>query len=42
LELAYKRDERILRYMSVALDKHAVAYNLKKRTKANAEKVNAN
>jgi small subunit ribosomal protein S6 len=42
LELAYKRDERILRYMSVALDKHAIAYNLKKRTNANAEKVAAN
>jgi small subunit ribosomal protein S6 len=41
VELTYKRDERILRYMSVALDKHAIAYNLKKRTVA-AEKANAN
>jgi small subunit ribosomal protein S6 len=31
LELEYKRDERILRFLTVALDKHAVAYNEKKR-----------
>jgi small subunit ribosomal protein S6 len=31
-EVAYKRDERILRFMTVKLDKHAIAYNLKKRT----------
>ncbi|MDP2424684.1 MAG: 30S ribosomal protein S6 [Bacteroidales bacterium] len=35
LEVAYKRDERILRFMTVALDKHAIAYNEKRR---NAEK----
>lgn len=34
LELAYKRDEAVLRYMTIKLDKHAVAYNLKKRNKA--------
>lgn len=34
LELAYKRDEGILRYLTIRLDKHAVAYNLKKRNKA--------
>ena len=33
LELTYKRDERMLRYMTIALDKHAVAYNEKKRNK---------
>jgi small subunit ribosomal protein S6 len=33
LEVAYKRDERILRYLTVALDKHAVTYNEKKRSK---------
>ena len=32
LELAYKRDERLLRFMTVALDKHAIAYNEKKRS----------
>jgi small subunit ribosomal protein S6 len=31
LELEYKRDERIMRFLTVALDKHAVAYNEKKR-----------
>lgn len=31
LEVAFKRDERILRFLSVGLDKHAVAYNEKKR-----------
>ncbi|MCX6271980.1 MAG: 30S ribosomal protein S6 [Bacteroidetes bacterium] len=31
LEIAYKRDERILRFLTVALDKHAIAYNEKKR-----------
>lgn len=32
LEVAFKRDERILRFLTVSLDKHAVAYNEKKRT----------
>ena len=31
LELTYRRDEKILRYLTVALDKHAIAYNEKKR-----------
>jgi small subunit ribosomal protein S6 len=31
LEVQYKRDERILRFLSVALDKHALAYAEKKR-----------
>ena len=39
LEIAYKRDERVLRFMTVKLDKHSIAYNLKKRTdKPKAEK----
>jgi small subunit ribosomal protein S6 len=33
LELAYKRDERLLRYMTVVLDKHAIAYSEKRRAK---------
>jgi small subunit ribosomal protein S6 len=37
-ELAYKRDERILRFLTVKLDKHAIAYSEKKRKKAAAEK----
>ena len=31
LETAYKRDERLLRFLTVSLDKYAVAYNEKKR-----------
>lgn len=31
LELAYRRDEQILRYMTIALDKHAVVYNERRR-----------
>ena len=43
LEIAYKRDERLLRFLTVSLDKHAVAYNEKKRNakKAAAETVEA-
>ncbi|MDP4282026.1 MAG: 30S ribosomal protein S6 [Bacteroidota bacterium] len=37
-EVTFKRDERILRFLTVALDKHAIAYNEKKRNKAKAEK----
>jgi small subunit ribosomal protein S6 len=39
LELLFKRDERIMRFLTVALDKHAIAYNNKKRNKAAAAKV---
>lgn len=39
LEVAFKRDERVLRFMTVRLDKHAVAYAEKRRNKAkNAKK----
>ena len=38
-EVMYKRDERILRFLTVKLDKHAIAYNEKKRKKAAEEKV---
>ena len=31
LETEFKRDERIMRFMTVALDKHAVKYNEKRR-----------
>jgi len=33
-ETELKRDERIMRFLTVKLDKHAVAYNEKKRKKA--------
>ncbi len=30
LEIEYKRDEKVIRYLTIALDKHAVAYNERK------------
>ncbi len=36
LETAYKRDEKLLRFLTVSLDKFAVAYNEKKRTRKKA------
>ena len=33
LETGYRRDERVIRYMTVKLDKHAVAYAEKRRAK---------
>lgn len=33
LELTYKRDERVLRFLTVALDKHAIAYSEKRKGK---------
>ena len=41
LELEFKRDERIMRFLTVALDKHAIAYNEKKRKNATAKKEEA-
>jgi small subunit ribosomal protein S6 len=41
LEVTYKRDERILRFLTVKLDKHAVAYSIKKRSKSKEEKTEA-
>lgn len=37
LELQLNRDENVMRHMVNKLDKHAVAYNLKKRNKNSAE-----
>ena len=34
LEVEYKRDERVMRFLTVALDKHAIAYSAKKRSGA--------
>ena len=31
LEVEYRRDERIMRFLTISLDKHAVAYNEKRR-----------
>ncbi|MGZ3865273.1 MAG: 30S ribosomal protein S6 [Bacteroidia bacterium] len=33
LEVAFKRDERVMRYMTVSLDKHAIEYAEKRRVK---------
>ena len=33
LEVAFKRDERVMRYLAVALDKHAIEYGERRRTK---------
>jgi len=43
LEINYKRDERIIRFMTVALDKYALAYSERRRNKKdeNKEKVTA-
>jgi small subunit ribosomal protein S6 len=38
LEVEYKRDERIMRFLTIALDKHAVAYNERKRKNAAQKK----
>ncbi|NJL11661.1 MAG: 30S ribosomal protein S6 [Microscillaceae bacterium] len=37
LETEYRRDERVIRHLVVALDKHAVIYNEKRRQKRMAE-----
>jgi small subunit ribosomal protein S6 len=38
LELEYKRDERVMRFLTLLLDKHAVTYNEKKRKNAALKK----
>ncbi|MDR2085504.1 MAG: 30S ribosomal protein S6 [Bacteroidales bacterium] len=37
-EVEFKRDERIIRFLTISLDKHAIAYNQKKRDKKAAAK----
>jgi len=39
LELQYRRDERIIRYLTFRMDKYAVEYAIKKRKQKEAEKV---
>jgi small subunit ribosomal protein S6 len=34
VEIDLKRDERVVRFLTIALDKHAIAYNDKKRSGA--------
>jgi len=38
MEIEYKRDERIMRFLTIALDKHAIAYNERKRKNASQKK----
>lgn len=39
LETEYRRDERVMRHLVISLDKHAVAYNKKRRDKLANQKV---
>ncbi len=34
LEIEYRRDERVMRFLTTALDKHAVEYNVRRRSGA--------
>ena len=36
LEIAFKRDERVLRFLTVRLDKYGIAYSEKRKSKAKA------
>jgi len=38
LELAFRRDERVIRYLTVKLEKYAAAYAKKRRNKFNSKK----
>ena len=40
-EIQFKRDERIIRFQTVAMDKHAVAYAERRRAKMNEPKAAA-
>ncbi|MFK8283119.1 30S ribosomal protein S6 [Capnocytophaga cynodegmi] len=37
-ELEFRRDERVMRYLTVKLDKHAIAWAEKRRVKLNTKK----
>ena len=37
-ELEFRRDERVMRYLTVKLDKHAIAWAEKRRAKLNTKK----
>ena len=38
LETAFKRDERVIRYLTTKLDKHGVEYAVKRRAKVKTAK----
>ena len=41
-ELEFRRDERVMRYLTVKLDKHAIAWAEKRRAKLNTKKASEN
>ena len=41
LELEYRRDEKVMRFITIALDKHAIAYNEKRKRGAFNKKTEA-
>ncbi len=41
LETAFKRDERVIRYLTTKLDKHAVDYAVTRRSKLKLRKLNS-
>ena len=41
LEIAFRRDERVIRFLTIVLDKHSIAYNEKKRKNKNQPEVAA-
>lgn len=41
LELTFRRDERVLRFLTIKLEKHAIAYAEKKRSNKKPETANA-
>jgi small subunit ribosomal protein S6 len=42
LELEYRRDEKVMRFLTISLDKHALAYNEKRRKGAFKKKEDSN
>jgi len=40
LELLFKRDERVIRFLTTKMDKHAVEYSVKRREKLKTQKNN--
>jgi small subunit ribosomal protein S6 len=40
-ELEFRRDEKVMRFLTTVLDKHSIAYNIKKKNKNKTEKVEA-
>jgi len=42
LETEFKRDERIIRFMTIKLDKYAIEYNIKRRTKGTEKQTKKN